>query len=239
MRQPLLYKVYRALRRGWRRMTPETAAALQAFVASQQAVDGYMNAGGHLDAYYTQFGRVLEAVFSPRKLLHMPIHLTVQSSRTQETVYGRFFDFLEQELTFGMKRSIRTFGLSSRRRQERRNDEVKTLEMPRVMTTNAVCCLIAMQHQMGKELDEAHVDWLCQRQHPSGGFYASDMAPIPDLLSTAVALFTLRLIGVKAVDASDFIQVHWLDSGGFAPTLYDDYSDVEYVFYGLLALGTI
>ena len=205
-------------------MTPETATALQSFVASQQAVDGYMNAGGHVDAYYTQFGRVLETVFSPRKLLHMPLRLTVQSSRHQETVYGRFFDFLEQELTFVMKR---------------RNDEAKTLEMPRVMTTNAVCCLIAMQHQMGKELDEACVDWLCQRQHPSGGFYASDLAPIPDLLSTAVALFTLRLIGVKVIDASDFIQVHWLDSGGFAPTLYDDYSDVEYVFYGLLALGTI
>lgn len=205
-------------------MTPETATALQSFVASQQAVDGYMNAGGHVDAYYTQFGRVLETVFSPRKLLHTPIRLTVQFSRHQETVYGRFFDFLEQELTFGMKR---------------RNDEVKTLEIPRVMTTNAVCCLIAMQYQMGKELDEAYVDWLCQRQHPSGGFYASDMAPIPDLLSTAVALFTLRLIGVKVIDASDFIQVHWLDSGGFAPTIYDDYSDVEYVFYGLLALGTI
>ena len=224
MRQPLLYKVYRVLRRGWLRMTPETATALQSFVASQQAVDGYMNAGGHVDAYYTQFGRVLETVFSPRKLLHMPLRLTVQSSRHQETVYGRFFDFLEQELTFGMKR---------------RNEEVKTLEMPRVMTTNTVCCLIAMQYQMGKELDEAHVEWLCQRQHPSGGFYASDLAPIPDLLSTAVALFTLRLIGVKVIDASDFIQVHWLDSGGFAPTIYDDYSDVEYVFYGLLALGTI
>lgn len=205
-------------------MTPETATALQSFVASQQAVDGYMNAGGHVDAYYTQFGRVLETVFSPRKLLHTPIRLTVQFSRHQETVYGRFFDFLEQELTFGMKR---------------RNEEVKTLEMPRVMTTNTVCCLIAMQYQMDKELDEAHVEWLCQRQHPSGGFYASDLAPIPDLLSTAVALFTLRLIGVKVIDASDFIQVHWLDSGGFAPTIYDDYSDVEYVFYGLLALGTI
>lgn len=205
-------------------MTPETAIALQSFVASQQAVDGYMNAGGHVDAYYTQFGRVLETVFSPRKLLHMPLRLSVQLGRHQETVYGRFFDFLEQELTFGMKR---------------RNEEVKSLEMPRVMTTNTVCCLIAMQYQMGKELDEAHVEWLCQRQHPSGGFYASDLAPIPDLLSTAVALFTLRLIGVKVIDASDFIQVHWLDSGGFAPTIYDDYSDVEYVFYGLLALGTI
>ena len=36
-----------------------------------------------------------------------------------------------------------------------------------------------------------------------------------------------------------FVQAHWLESGGFAPTLLDDYSDVEYVFYGLLALGSI
>ena len=61
----------------------------------------------------------------------------------------------------------------------------------------------------------------------------------PDLLSTAVALFTLRLVGAEARDASDFIHAHWLDNGGFAPTIFDDYSDVEYVFYGILALGAI
>jgi hypothetical protein len=30
-----------------------------------------------------------------------------------------------------------------------------------------------------------------------------------------------------------------LDSGGFSATLLEDTSDVEYTFYGLLALGTI
>ena len=90
---------------------------------------------------------------------------------------------------------------------------------------------------MGYKSNMDYVKWLLQRQDETGGFYASEQAPIPDLLSTAVALFTLHLIGVKAKNATQFIQAHLLDNGGFAPTLYDDYSDVEYVFYGLLALG--
>lgn len=105
-------------------------------------------------------------------------------------------------------------------------------------TTNALCCLLAMQHQTGTLLDVTQVHTLQQRQDDTGGFRATEQAPIPDLLSTAVALFTLRLVGAKASDATPFVQAHWLDNGGFAPTLYDDYSDVEYVFYGLLALGS-
>ena len=108
-----------------------------------------------------------------------------------------------------------------------------------VMTTNAVCCILAMQHQMGLQSDATDVEWLQKRQDETGGFYASEQAPIPDLLSTAVALFTLRLLEIHVKDATPFIQAHGLDNGGFAPTLYDDYSDVEYVFYGLLALGSI
>ena len=61
---------------------------------------------------------------------------------------------------------------------------------------------------------------------------------MPDLLSTAVALFTLWLIGEHPQSGSRFIEAHWLDMGSFAPTLLDDYSDVEYLFYGLLALGS-
>lgn len=207
-------------------MTPESQRALQEFVASQKTADGYMNAGGREDDYYTQFGRVLEAVFSPRKLLRVPIHLTVHVSRHQETVYGQFFDFLENELKMDMK-------------SEKDEPEKMKISKQNVNTTNAVCCLLAMQYQTGSQIDAALLECLKQRQDTTGGFYASDVAPIPDLLSTAVALFTLRLIGVRASDASDFIKAHWLDNGGFAPTLYDNYSDVEYVFYGLLALGAI
>lgn len=202
-------------------MTPEAQRAVQTFVASQKTAHGYMNAGGHEDAYYQQFGEVLEAVFTPRKLLTTNIRLTVQESRHKDTVYGRFFDFLNDEMTL-----------------EKRRKRV-ALNVPKVMTTNAVCCILAMQHQMGLQSDATDVEWLQKRQDETGGFYASEQAPIPDLLSTAVALFTLRLLEINVKDATPFIQAHGLDNGGFAPTLYDDYSDVEYVFYGLLALGSI
>lgn len=202
-------------------MTPEAQRAVQTFVASQKTAHGYMNAGGHEDAYYQQFGEVLEAVFTPRKLLTTHIRLIVQESRHKDTVYGRFFDFLNDEMTLG-KRGKRV-----------------ELNVPKVMTTNAVCCILAMQHQMGLQSDATDVEWLQKRQDETGGFYASEQAPIPDLLSTAVALFTLRLLEINVKDATPFIQAHGLDNGGFAPTLYDDYSDVEYVFYGLLALGSI
>jgi hypothetical protein len=220
MKMPLLYKVYRTLRRGWKRMTPEAQRAVQAFVASQRTDGGYMNAGGHADAYYSQFGRVLEAVFSPRRLLGMPIHLTVQESRHKDTIYGQFFDFLEDE--FHMI-----------------NPKTNEVPLPQIITTNAVCCLLAMQYQTNRLLDSNLLSWLQARQDETGGFHATDEAPIPDLLSTAVALFTLRLVGAEAHDATNFIHAHWLDNGGFAPTILDDYSDVEYVFYGLLALGSI
>lgn len=223
MKTPLLYQVYRTLRRGWKGMTPEAQQAVKKFVASQKTAHGYMNAGGHGDTYYKQFGEVLEAVFVPIKLLHTKINLTVQESRHQDTVYGRFFDFIELEVK-GKRNEVRNVEC------EVRGEEVKT--------TNAACCVLTMQHQMGQKLDAACVEWIQQRQDETGGFYASEQAPIPDLLSTAVGLFTLRLIGKEVKDATPFIEAHWLDNGGFAPTIYDDYSDVEYVFYGLLALGS-
>ena len=96
-----------------------------------------------------------------------------------------------------------------------------------------------MQHQTGEPYDKEMVKWLRARQDETGGFYASEMSPIPDLLSTAVALFTLLLIGDETQSAKRFIEAHWLDIGSFAPTLLDDYSDVEYLFYGLLALGSL
>ena len=211
-------------------MNPEAQRAVQAFVASQKTVQGYMNAGGHEDAYYGQFGEVLEAVFHPVKALRLPPKpLMVQESMGSDTIYGYFFDFLEREIKFKAEslefRDNPLFNLSA-------SQSFKSL------TTNAVCCVLAMQHQTDEQPDPAYVRWLQQRQDESGGFYANEQAPIPDLLSTAVALFTLRLIGAGVRDATQFIQAHWMEGGGFVPTLFDDYSDVEYVFYGLLALGT-
>lgn len=217
MRIPLLIRVYVGLCRGYNRLSREARGAVRLFVKSQKRGVGYANPGGKQDDYYTQFGEVLEAVFSPWKVLGISRTLTVKESEGKDTVYDHFFRFISDELKF------------------------KPVQMPSIgkdelKTANAVCCYLCMQHQSGRRCDEALVKWLKERQDASGGFYSSEVAPVPDMLTTAVALFTLRLIGKKAKDATDFIDAHFLECGGFAPTIYDDYSDVEYVFYGLLSL---
>lgn len=216
-------------------MSPDAQHAVQTFVASQKTAHGYMNAGGREDAYYEQFGVVLEAVFSPVKLVRLPRKpLMVPESMGQDTIYGQFFAFLEQETKFTLHSSDLKHQTSYTPLLRKR----LLTPLGADLTTNAMCCVLTMQHQMDLQPDRASVERLRRRQDENGGFHASEQAPIPDLLSTAVSLFTLRLIGESARDATPFVQAHWMEGGGFAPTLFDDYSDVEYVFYGLLALGT-
>ena len=208
-----MVKVYFRLRRGWKRLNKNAQQQVRQYLLSQRRADGYLNAGGKVDAYYTQFGRVLEAVLSPIKVLWLPRKpLVVKESMGRDTVYGQFFAFLS-----GSK---------------------PQLPILTPQTSTAACCLLAMQHQTGETLDTSLISWLKARQDEMGGFCASEVAPVPDLLSTAVALFTLWLIGMQPRSASRFIEAHWLDMGSFSPTLLDEYSDVEYLFYGLLALGS-
>lgn len=228
MRQTTLKRVYMTLRQGWNKLSPESQRALRNFVKSQRTKHGYMNPGGHEDPYYHQFGKVLESVFSIWKLPFFDPSFVIDESVGKDDIYGKFIDFLSKENPF-------------------RKIEPIELNMPARLSTNKVCCILVMQHQTGCEPDAKLLKWLRDRQDETGGFHASKQAPIPDMLSTAVSLFTLKLVdkeyqkvGNQTIQSTiDFIQAHWLDSGGFAPTILDDYSDVEYCFYGLLALGSI
>ena len=104
--------------------------------------------------------------------------------------------------------------------------------------TNATVAALAVKGQLCGYHADYEVEFLQTLQDKSGGFYASLSSPVPDLLSTATALFMLKCYGVTPIiDANDFIDAHWLPSGGFCATLLEESSDVEYTFYGLLALG--
>lgn len=226
MRLPLLLQVYRSLRRGWKQMSHEAQMSLRAYVLSQKRGEGYLNRGGKVDAYYTQFGDVLEAVFSPLHLIRFKWGLTVSESLHRDDIYGQFFRFIKRELNgWQMLKSLWAKPLAD-------------VPLYSGDSTNALCCMLCMQHQCGTGVSQEKLDTLIQSQDQTGGFKANALAPVPDILSTAVALFTLRLLGRKALDASDFIDAHWLADGSFAPTLLDEQSDVEYIFYGLLALGS-
>jgi hypothetical protein len=64
---------------------------------------------------------------------------------------------------------------------------------------------------------------------------------MPDLLSTAVALHALDGMQVDLTPFKepclDFIDSLWSNEGGFHGYWADDVLDIEYTYYGLLALG--
>ena len=84
---------------------------------------------------------------------------------------------------------------------------------------------------------------LMERFCPEGGFCAGPQIAVPDLLSTAVALFALRSIGEEVGEICepclDYVESLWRDSGGFAGHADDSIEDVEYTFYGLLSIGCL
>lgn len=116
------------------------------------------------------------------------------------------------------------------------DDEVAT-----AATTPVTAAAVVLLRQQGAPVPPGSLGWLRARLHPEGGFVAGPDAPIPDLLSTAVALHALDAPG-RPVPARvrerclDFVDSLWTGEA-FCATWADDEVDAEYAFYGLLALG--
>ncbi|MDR2119858.1 MAG: hypothetical protein LBP64_03145 [Tannerella sp.] len=106
-------------------------------------------------------------------------------------------------------------------------------------SVSATAAALSVRGQLEGYVPVADTDYLYRVQDASGGFFAAEGAAAPDMLSTAVALFALHNCGrPPRVHPAPFVEAHWLESGSFASTLFDETGDVEYTFYGLLALGT-
>lgn len=110
-------------------------------------------------------------------------------------------------------------------------------------STTATSAAVVLSNEFGKKVDNETVDALLDRQHPQGGFLAGPNSPVPDLLSTATALYALRSFENRLPELNgghrDFVASLWNEDGGFSGQVFDDVSDVEYTFYALLGLGII
>ena len=111
-------------------------------------------------------------------------------------------------------------------------------------STNSSAAALAVLIGLRARVDRRRVvEWLLAAAHPMGGFRASPATPIPDLLSTATALHTLLALGVRLDTVRepclDFIDSLWSNAGSFHAHWHEDILDVEYTFYGLLALGCL
>lgn len=107
--------------------------------------------------------------------------------------------------------------------------------------TPSTAAAVTLLRQLGAPVDPAVGQWLLSRCHAGGGFYATPLAPIPDLLSTATALHALSGmkvdLGERKEPCLDFVDSLWSGRGAFVGSWEDDALDCEYTYYGLLALG--
>lgn len=107
--------------------------------------------------------------------------------------------------------------------------------------TTTTAAAVLLLHELGVPPEPHLAMWLLDRCRESGGFFATPSAPIPDLLSTATALHALAVLHAPIEGllepCLDFVDSLWTSRGGFYGNWTDDTLDVEYTYYGLLALG--
>ena len=111
-----------------------------------------------------------------------------------------------------------------------------------IVTTPATSAALVLKSSFGLPADDEAAAWLEKRVCEEGGFAATAMAPVPDLLSTAVSLHAFGCCGrglqdEKAARCLEYVMSLARPDGGFAGSTDDPDTDVEYTFYGLLAAG--
>jgi hypothetical protein len=111
----------------------------------------------------------------------------------------------------------------------------------RIGSTTATAAMLSLYRHLQMPAPPASIEWLVRQCLPAGGFLAVPGAPLPDLLSTAVALHALsgnaEAINRVKEPCLDFVDSLWSAAGGFHGNWADDFLDPEYTYYGLLALG--
>lgn len=236
----LTYTLLHTLRQSTARLSQEARQLVVGFVESQRAEgEAFKDRGGKADLYYTMFGWMLEYVLDiPSNSGQRKTFLDgVDKQRLDDlhmTVY-KLCVLLDKLLSLPRYTPDAVLRILS-------NDEALFEFFTAYQFhgsgggTNARAARLASAPRAAEELTES----LLAMQDETGGFRAHSGAPIPDLLSTAVAVFALHIHGITPrYDVRPFIEAHWQEDGSFIASLLDAFGDVEYEFYGLLALGSI
>lgn len=110
--------------------------------------------------------------------------------------------------------------------------------------TNATAAACVTRLRLGLEPELACKTFLLNLlDSESGGFRAYPRARVSDLLSTASALYALKVMCVRldgiAPQCRRFVESLWTDEGGFCGAEEDRVPDCEYTCYALLALGAL
>lgn len=258
------------LRASVKMLDAESIQEIKQFICSKQTVQGgFADRAGKTDLYYTFFGYfVAEALDIQEVTEPLKVYLKKEIEKDLSDVhlfcmailYARIFDkdkkrknlsakikykllqnndihqdyisFLGILALFYLKEYKAVWNLI---RQYKPAKEEKEVPCP-VLAAKSII------HYLTGRYQPKMVEQLLTYYKGTGGFVALHRTSTEDLLSTSVALFSLksmeadlRLIRPDCLGYIDSLY----ENGGFLATRYDIHPDTEYTFYGLLALGAL
>ncbi len=224
------------------------------FILARQNTDGgFRGRGVESDIYYTLF-----AVAS-LKALGYPVPLFKVWKYVRSFGMGDGLDLVHLVCLVQLRTAFPIWGMTRRRLYKRlakhRAESAYDLFLKLLVeddsgpddsvqvSLDAPTTQLAAAVLVNRQNDKASEEALLGRFAEPGGFAPSDKIAVPDLLSSATALFALVGVGAK-LDAIQqpcfkYAESLWRDSGGFAGHVADEFEDVEYTFYALLTTGCL
>jgi len=229
---------------------------------------GFADRGGKTDIYYTLFGCFVAEALSIKEVFPQ-LKTFVKKSVEEESLSGinlfsvailyaklfvvdsntlRLRKLVGDELAKAKNQEYFNFiGLLTLYYLEDYRNLLKLRKRLKALSNQSdiPCSMAAAEAVISKVLDRSTnnaEEKLKTFYRENGGFVALQKAPVTDLLSTAVALYALQFVDgdIKEIkpDCLTFVDGLYLN-GGFRATDLDYDIDIEYTFYGLLALGAL
>jgi len=224
------------------------------FILGQQNSDGgFRGRGAESDLYYTVF-----AVAS-LKALGNPVPVFKVWKYVRSFGVGDGLDLVHLVCLIRLRTAFPLLGITRRRllkqlekHQDQSTyglflrmlaDEAPVLSDPVQVSLEAPTTQLAAAMLVNHQNDEITENTLLGRFVESGGFAPTDKIGVPDLLSTATALFALVDTGANLGEIQQpcfkYTESLWRDSYGFSGHVADEFEDVEYTFYALLSIGCL
>jgi hypothetical protein len=170
----------------------------------------------------------LGLVSFPRKYFRRRLRKSLGSRQKPQNAYSVFLNLLS---SYHIGDYLGIYLMS---RKLKRLNNGKSLPGP------VLAALLVLQKTFNKPVND--LENKLMSFYGKGGFKATLSAPLPDLLSTAVSLYALGFAGYDLrlikPDCLNFADSLFME-GGFGSNFLDPEPDIEYTFYGLLALGSL
>lgn len=250
------------LARSVRMIDPQSVAEIKTYIKNKQTIEGgFADKGGKCDLYYSLFGcYIAEAleineikpllmdyvrnIVLTKKLTGVYLKCAVilyiklfgkETLPAELKMHGRmaaqYSDFINM-LTYYYSEDYAAFSI------------VKYKFNKINSGSNMPCSVAAAYLILNNSLKKSDLGpWKrMEAFYKNGSFSAYNNTHHGDLLSTGVALYSLRFVdsdlSIIKPDCLTYIDSLYSD-GGFCATVSDPDPDVEYTFYGLLALGSL